>query len=122
MDRYGRKPFFLLAEVAAMIVVSGYILSKEFTVFLLLQILYGLEHSMWVPAQIALVAERVPSERRSLAMGKLSTFPLLLGIPAPFLGGLLYEAMGFNAPMIVRLLSLLVSFIIILVFVHEKKG
>ena len=121
MDRYGRKAFLLLAEVSAMVVMAGYILSKEFLVFLLLQIFYGLEHSMWIPAQIAMVAERVPAERRALAMGKLSTFPMLLAVPAPFIGGLLYTALGFNAPMILRLVAILASFTIILFFVHERS-
>ena len=121
MDRFGRKPFLLLSQIASMAVMAGYFLSRDFAVFLLLQAVSGLGHAMWIPAQIAMVTERVPAERRSSAIGKLSTFPMLFGIPAPYIGGLIYEAFGFGAPMLIRLLSLAVSFVIILVFVKETK-
>jgi MFS family permease len=121
MDRFGRKPFLLLSQIASMAVMAGYFLSRDFAVFLLLQAISGLGHAMWIPAQIAMVTERVPAERRSLAMGKLSTFPMLFSIPAPYLGGLIYEEFGFGAPMLIRLFSLVVSFVIILVFVKEAS-
>ncbi len=119
MDRFRRKPFLLLSQIASMAVMAGYFLSRDFTVFLLLQAVSGLGHAMWIPAQIAMVTERVPAEKRSSAIGKLSTFPMLFGIPAPYLGGLIYEALGFGAPMLIRLFFLAVSFVIILVFVKE---
>lgn len=121
MDRYGRKWFLLLSQVASMAVMAGYILSRDFAVFLVLQAISGMSHAMWIPAQLAMVTERVPSERRSSAIGKLSTFPLLFGIPAPYIGGLLYESLGFGAPMLVRFLSLMASFSIILAFVREAE-
>ncbi|MBS7638819.1 MFS transporter, partial [Candidatus Bathyarchaeota archaeon] len=120
MDRYGRRAFLLLSQMANMIVMSGYISSRDFHLFLLLQIFSGMAHAMWIPAHIALVAERVPEYRRSLALGKISTYPLLLGIPAPYIGGLLYMHLGFPAPMMLRLLSLLLSFLIILLFIEER--
>jgi predicted MFS family arabinose efflux permease len=101
--------------------MAGYFLSRDFAVFLLLQAVSGLGHAMWIPAQIAMVTERAPTGRRSSAIGKLSTFPMLFGIPAPYIGGLIYEAFGFGTPMLIRLLSLAVSFVIILVFVKETK-
>jgi MFS family permease len=121
MDRFGKKPFLLLSQIASMAVMAGYFLSRDFAVFLLLQAVSGLGHAMWIPAQIAIVTERIPAERRSSAMGKLSTFPMLFSIPAPYLGGLIYEAFGFGAPMLIRLFSLVVSFVIILVFVKEAS-
>lgn len=121
MDRFGRKPFLLLSQVASMAVMTGYFLSRDFFVFLILQAVSGLGHAMWIPAQIAMVSEQVPPERRSSAIGKLSTFPMFFGIPAPYIGGLIYEAFGFGAPMLIRLLSLAVSFAILLVFVNENR-
>jgi MFS family permease len=120
MDRFGRRAFLLLSISANMIVMSGYILSRDPDLLLFLQIFSGLAHAMWVPAHIALVAERVPRSRRSLAMGKLSTYPLLVGFPAPYIGGLLYEGLGFSAPMMFRLISLLISFLMIILFIDER--
>ena len=120
MDRYGRKRFLLLSQVASMLVMAGYILSRSFIVFLVLQSVSGLSHAMWIPAYIAMVAERVPGERRSSVLGKLSTLPQLFGVPAPFIGGVIYEALGFGAPMMIRLIALLLSFFTVFIFVEES--
>ena len=120
MDRYGRKRFLLLSQVASMLVMAGYILSRSFIVFLVLQSVSGLSHAMWIPAYIAMVAERAPGERRSSVLGKLSTLPQLFSVPAPFIGGVIYEALGFGAPMMIRLIALLLSFFTVFIFVEES--
>jgi MFS family permease len=122
MDRHGRKVFLILSQAASIAVMLGYILFRDFRVFLVLQAISGLGHAMWVPAYIAVATSCVPAERRSLAMGKLSTIPLLLGIPAPLIGGIVYEALGFGAPLILRLVALLASAMVIVIFVKEKRG
>ena len=120
MDRYGRKRFLLLSQVASMLVMAGYILSRSFIVFLVLQSVSGLSHAMWIPAYIAMVSERAPGERRSSVLGKLSTLPQLFGVPAPYLGGVIYEALGFGAPMMIRLIALLLSFFTVFIFIEES--
>lgn len=121
MDRYGRKMFLMLSEASNMIVMSGYILSREFPVLLILQIFSGLAHAMWIPAHLALVSERVPSEKRSMAIGKLSTYSLLIGVPAPYVGGVLYESLGFTAPMVLRLASVAINSVVIFLFLEESR-
>ena len=120
MDRHGRKIFMVLSQASSIAVMLGYILFRDFGVFLVLQAISGLGHAMWVPAYIAVATSHVPAERRSLAMGKLSTLPLLLGIPAPLIGGLVYEALGFGAPLMIRLFALLASALVIFIFVKER--
>lgn len=88
MDKYGRKMFLMLSEASNMIVMTGFILSREFPVFLILQVFSGLAHAMWIPAHLALFSEKVPSERRSMALGEISTYSLLIGVPAPYIGGI----------------------------------
>ena len=121
MDRHGRKIFMILSQVSSIVVMLGYILVRDFGVFLVLQAISGLGYAMWVPAYIAVATSCVPAERRSLAMGKLSTLPLLLGIPAPVVGGIVYETLGFGAPLIIRLFALLVSAVVIFIFVKERR-
>jgi len=121
MDKHGRKMFLMLSEASNMIVMSGFILSKEFPVFLILQVFSGFAHAMWIPAHLALFSGRVQSERRSMALGKLSTYSLLIGVPAPYIGGVLYESLGFSAPMLVRLASVAASFLIIYFFIEESR-
>jgi MFS family permease len=122
MDRHGRKIFLILSQAASIAVMLGYILVRDFRVFLVLQAISGLGHAMWIPAYIAVATSYVPAEHRSLAMGKLSTLPLLLGIPAPLIGGIVYESLGFGAPLIIRLFALLASTLVVVIFVKEKRG
>ncbi|MBS7631467.1 MFS transporter [Candidatus Bathyarchaeota archaeon] len=121
MDKYGRKMFLMLSEASNMIVMTGFILSREFPVFLILQVFSGLAHAMWIPAHLALFSERVPSERRSMALGKLSTYSLLIGVPAPYIGGVLYESLGFAAPMLVRLASVAASLLVVYFLIEESR-
>lgn len=57
---------------------------------------------------MALLAEKLPSERLSTAMGKLDAYAELTGIPTPWLSGLLCSAHGFRAPLTVHLGGMLI--------------
>ncbi len=81
--------------------------------FLLFEVVNGLDPSFWVPAWMTLISEKVPSERRSTVMGKIDATARLAGIPAPWLGGLLYSAYGFGAPLTVHLGCLMISGLLI---------
>ena len=105
--------------MALIFVMVGYIVSKSFIFFLILQVLSGLGHAMWIPAYLAMVAERGPSDMRSSTLGKLSTIPQLFGIPAPYIGGVIYQIFGFGAPMLIRVVALLLCFSIVSVFIEE---
>jgi len=95
--------------VMAIISLLGFIIFRSFPAFLLFEIVSGLDPSFWVPAWMALISEKVPSERLSAALGKIDAASRLAMIPAPWLGGLLYEAWGFGAPLAVHLCCLLIS-------------
>jgi hypothetical protein len=42
-------------------------------------------------------------------MGKIDAYSMLAGIPAPWLGGLLYSKFGFVAPLAVYLVCVIIS-------------
>jgi MFS family permease len=108
-DRVGKKPMLMASWVMAMTSLLGFIMFRSFPAFLLFEIVSGLDPSFWVPAWMALISEKVPSERLSAALGKIDAASRLAMIPAPWLGGLLYEAWGFGAPLAVHLGCLLIS-------------
>lgn len=112
-DRFGRKPMLMASWAMAVISIVGFIFSRSFEMFLLFEVVSGLDPSFWVPAWMSLISEKVPSERRSTVMGKIDAAARLAGIPAPWLGGLLYSAYGFGAPLSVHLGSLMVSGLLI---------
>jgi len=108
-DRVGKKPMLITSWVMAMISLLGIMAFRSFPAFLFFQVVSGLDPSFWVPAWMALISEKVPSERLSTALGKINAASRIASIPAPWLGGLLYEAWGFGAPLAVHLICLLIS-------------
>jgi len=113
-DRVGRKPMLLASLAMALVTVLGFLAFRSFEAFLFFQILSALDPALWIPAWMAMLAEKVPKERLSLVMGKIDSYSKLAGIPAPWIGGLLYSNFGFNAPLLVHLACLIVSAFILM--------
>jgi len=60
-----------------------------------------------------MISERVPSERLSSTFGKIDAASRIAGIPAPWLGGLLYSRWGFTAPLAVHLVCLMATGVLV---------
>lgn len=108
-DRFGRRPLLMASWAMAVITVLGFLASRSFEMFLIFQVTSALDPALWVPAWMALLAEKVPSRGLSTVMGKLDFYSRLAGIPAPWVGGLLYASLGFAAPLAVHLICLMAS-------------
>ena len=119
VDRYGCKLFMVLSEIVALVVVGGWLFSTQFISFAILHAAFGLTAAIWVPAELALLANSAPQEKRGETMGGLAAFRGLASFPAPFLGGLLYDRFGFQAPVLANLIGVVVALVVILVAVHE---
>ena len=119
IDRYGCKPFLALSEMIGLFVVGGWLFSTSFPAFAALHACFGLIGATWVPAQMALLANSVPGHQRGEAMGRLAAFQGLIAFPAPYLGGLLYDRFGFQAPILANLVGVVAALAVILVAVKE---
>ncbi len=112
-DRIGRKPMFLMSLSAAIITVVGFLTFRSFEAFLFFEIFSGLDPAFWIPTWMAYLSERVPSEKLSTVMGKIDAYSKIAGIPAPWLGGFLYTAYGFSAPLLFHLVLLVAGFLLV---------
>ncbi len=119
-DRYGRKMFLLVSEALAITTAFGLLFSSNFIHFVILQIPLGVSIASWVPAERAFLAENVSKERRAEAMGRLQAFRGILGFPAPYIGGLLYDAWGFQIPLFFNFLGCCVAFILLFALVRDR--
>lgn len=119
MDKYGRKPFLLISEVAGITTLFGWLFSRSFFCFAIFQVPFGIMIAAWVPTTTAILADSVPKKNRAEAMGRLQAFRGLLAFPAPYVGGLLYDAFGFYVPVVANLMGSVTAFILILLLVHE---
>ncbi len=55
-------------------------------------------------------------------MGRLSAFRGLIGFPAPYIGGLLYDRFGFQAPILANLVGVVIALVAVVVAVKEPAG
>jgi MFS family permease len=121
VDRYGYKPFLVLSEAMGILVVGGWLFSSSFAAFAALYAGFGLTAAAWLPVQQALLANSVPPKQLGEAMGRLSAFQGLIGFPAPYIGGLLYDRFGFQAPILANLVGAVVALTMILLLVKEPS-
>ena len=97
-DRHGRKKLLFalapLAYVANLMLVFAPTLGMGMPLFLLLYgLFFGFNHiSMFVAS--AMAAEIMPKEQLGRWIGVISLFRGLLSIPAPLIGGLIWEHIG----------------------------
>lgn len=119
-DRIGRRPMLLGSWFFSLITVVGFLLFRSFPAFLFFNITSGLDGSFWVPSWVSLVSERVEQNERSRILGKLDAYNRLMGIPTPYLAGILYTNYGFAAPLLV-LLCCNLTYGILLYKIKETK-
>lgn len=121
VDKRGCVPFLILSEAIAAVVVFGWLLVKSYTAFLVLHALLGFAVATWVPAFMTWITNSVPEQQRAEEIGRLGAFRGLLSFPAPYVGGLLYDRVGFKGPMLANLLGALVVIILFWRFVPEPR-
>jgi len=119
--RFGCKVFLLISEIGGLFVVGSWLLVRSFEAYAFIHVLYGVIAAIWVPAQLTLLVNSVSPGERGEAMGRLSAFRGLLGFPASYLGGLLYDLFGFQAPILANVVGIICATTAIFVFVQEPS-
>jgi len=113
VDRYGRKTFLIISELARIIPLIGYIFSSTFFEFLILHGMMGIAVSAWIPAFQAYISDAVPEKERARHIGDLNALGGLIAFPAPFIGGVLFDAWGFDAPILTSLILVAITLLLL---------
>jgi MFS family permease len=119
-DRFGYARFLAASQFTACVMLAMMIYSKQFEVVLVANLILGVANAFWMPAEQAWIAANVNPEERAQALGSFSTFRGLIGLPAPLIGGALFDAYGFDVPIAMNLIIALIDGILILVLVKDK--
>jgi DHA1 family multidrug resistance protein-like MFS transporter len=119
MERYGCVKSMILSEAGGVILMVGWLNATTFQTFALLQILFGFTVATWMPATMTWMANSVPKEKMAEEIGRLNAFRGLVGFPAPYIGGLMYEALGFQGPITVNLIGVITVLILMATLVRR---
>ena len=65
------------------------------------QILVGISFSLWIPAYNVMIANYSRQEGRGKAYSKMNVFRTAISIPAPQIGGYLYDTISFTTPFLI---------------------
>lgn len=108
MERIGHKKVLMISTAMSLATILGYLLFKSFEAYLLISVISALDPSLWIPAWVSLLSKKLASIERSTVMGKLDAYSRLAGIPGPTIAGILYSKYGFNAPLLVHLVGMII--------------
>ncbi|MFW6108861.1 MAG: MFS transporter [archaeon] len=103
VDEYGYREYLTLSQIISSILLAALIIRPSYIVAIAANILMGLSAALWGPAEQAWVARNVDPAERAKSIGGYSTFMGLVALPGPYIGGLLYDRFGYQAPLQVNL-------------------
>ncbi len=89
--------------------------------FLLAQVVNGVAHSFGIPAFTTMTLTRIDKRKRATVLAKLSTFSHVISVPAPIIGGYVYERYGFNILLYNRVLFLFITIIVIFYWITPSN-
>jgi predicted MFS family arabinose efflux permease len=121
VDKRGSVPFLILSESIAICVLAGWLLVRSYAAFLALHAILGFAVATWVPAFMSWIANSVPEKQRAEEIGRLGAFRGLVSFPAPYVGGLLYDALGFRGPIFANLVGAVIVVVIMWLFVEDPE-
>jgi DHA1 family multidrug resistance protein-like MFS transporter len=104
VDKIGRIRGMQFSILMALLSAIGFIFFKRIEFFIFFYGLSAVDLGFWIPSYTIFVSELVSSEKRSTVFGKLDAYNKIGSIPAPWIGALLYESYGFNAPLYVHVI------------------
>ena len=109
VDRGWAREMLILSEILNAAAIAVWLVTADLAVFVASMAVLGLVSALWTPALMAWVYGQVPAGRRAEELGRLSAIPGLFGFPAPYLGGFLYDRVGFAAPVLLNLVGALTA-------------
>jgi DHA1 family multidrug resistance protein-like MFS transporter len=119
-DKYGRRPLILRTTFGIGVIALLMAFITNVYQLLGLRILHGVCGGT-LPAFIALVSRHVPEEKTGQALGTMQTALMAGALIGPFIGGVLFDWMGYRNVLLVTALLTFIAGITTLLFIHEPK-
>ena len=128
-DKIGRKPNILIARILTPISTLGLSFARGFNQTLLVRLVSsiggglggGISGASGGPAWQALLADIIPSHKRGRVYGLIGTLTGLMGAPAPWIGGLMWDQISPAFTLQMSCWLGIIPAVIFLFFVKEPK-
>jgi len=120
-DRFGRRPFVLLALAGLTITHLAFLSAQSVSLLIALRFVQGAVSVGLGPSVMGMLADLVLAERRLQWVGVIMSGYAVGFVFGPALGGLLFERWGFVAPFEVAALLTLVALLLVLLLVPETR-
>lgn len=117
VDRIGARPILILSEALAPPLMFIWMTQTRFEIFAASMAIFALTAATWVPARNVYVTQAVEPARRGEIFGRLAAFSGILAFPASYIGGFLYDHVGFYAPFMGNLIFAMVTLAILIFLV-----
>jgi MFS family permease len=128
-DRIGRKPCIIISRILSPISILGFTVASTFWQLSIFRAMSGAAQGfggivwgvMGGPAWQALVADVTPPKNRGRMMGMMGTISGIVGTPASWIGGYMYDNISPNLPFQISFLLDLVGTGLFIAFIKEPK-
>lgn len=120
-DRIGRKLILFVSYLFWSAVCLIFIFLQSYWLIVFTFVLYGLHRAALEPVQKTFVAELSPPEYRASSLGGYQMVVGLCALPASLIAGLLWDSISIETPFYLSLGLTIVSSLILLFFVKEKR-
>ena len=121
-DRIGRKIVLLISYMFWATVCVIFMFLQDYWFIFFTFVLYGLHRAALEPVQKTMVAELAPPGYRASSLGGYQMVIGLCALPASLIAGILWDSIGIETPFYLSLGLTVVSSVLLLLFVKEKRS
>ena len=110
-----------ISQFTACIMLAMMILSKGYVTIIVANLIRGIANAFWIPSEQAWIVANVDTKQRAQGLGSFSTFRGVMSLPAPIIGGILFDSYGFDVPIMLNLIIAFIDGIVILARVKDRQ-
>jgi MFS family permease len=120
--RLGPKKVIILSEALGTLLMAGWALSTTLIGFAIFEVVFGVSVTAWVPGVQSMMMTHSPPGTRGSVGGKIAAFRGLVAFPAPIIGGILYQYLGYEAPIITSFVGTIICVALMISYLPDRPS